>query len=607
MLSRRLVQSSVLDRLEDRPQAAAIEAERGTSASSRARSRATASASARSATSRCSTRTGGRPPRPTSTPGAELSRRPGAAAAGEDTGWRGCAHRLARRGLRWRTAWSSSTRPTSPTYHHRRARVRRLRRPARAHRVHEARLRPRLADHRPRDRARRGARRPPSISRWSRSARPRSPTRSRRVTRSRASGSSSSTAAHIRPRALYHHQRDRARQHAQQPHLRGRPRRCWRKEDRRKIQAQLASRPGRAGHRHRSGPWRLLTVNEPGRVAVRHALGPAAPGRRHRGAVGHAGARRQVREGLDRRLGQRLRQLHLHRPRRRRAVDVFQATRQHCVLSVGQGVSQGQVIGYSGCTGHCFGPHVPLETARTACPSTHVSGSLKPSRERVGRVEDELVEAGDPGAAGDRGDDRVVLADRVRPTIAPGEAGVDHALGDVGLAHRAARVEHRDAGGGRGAGGRAVEPAGETIVAWRASPPTRGGATKTTKREVAERGLERVRDRELLARAGGSARPARPGRAPRRGRSRSPARSRRRTRTTRRRRRRRPSGSRRPAPRDRVQRGAERRDVLERDRRRARRALGASRAPAPRAPPAPGGSPARPARPCRSPAARRRC
>jgi murein DD-endopeptidase MepM/ murein hydrolase activator NlpD len=30
-------------------------------------------------------------------------------------------------------------------------------------------------------------------------------------------------------------------------------------------------------------------------------------------------------------------------------------------VSVGQGVSQGQVIGYSDCTGHCFGPHVHFE------------------------------------------------------------------------------------------------------------------------------------------------------------------------------------------------------------------------------------------------------
>ena len=30
-------------------------------------------------------------------------------------------------------------------------------------------------------------------------------------------------------------------------------------------------------------------------------------------------------------------------------------------VSVGQSVKQGQVIGSSGCTGHCFGPHVHFE------------------------------------------------------------------------------------------------------------------------------------------------------------------------------------------------------------------------------------------------------
>jgi murein DD-endopeptidase MepM/ murein hydrolase activator NlpD len=37
-------------------------------------------------------------------------------------------------------------------------------------------------------------------------------------------------------------------------------------------------------------------------------------------------------------------------------------------VSVGQHVSQGQVIGYSDCTGHCFGPHVHFETRINGAP-----------------------------------------------------------------------------------------------------------------------------------------------------------------------------------------------------------------------------------------------
>ena len=46
-------------------------------------------------------------------------------------------------------------------------------------------------------------------------------------------------------------------------------------------------------------------------------------------------------------------------------------------------------------------------------------------------------------------------------------------------------------------GARSRRP-GETIVACRASPPTRGGATKTTKDRCDKRGLKRMRDRHLL-------------------------------------------------------------------------------------------------------------
>ena len=56
-------------------------------------------------------------------------------------------------------------------------------------------------------------------------------------------------------------------------------------------------------------------------------------------------------------------------------------------------------------------------------PDPHVSGSLKPSAERVGRVDDELVEPGDPRPAGDRRHDRVERADLRAPSHAARRSG----------------------------------------------------------------------------------------------------------------------------------------------------------------------------------------
>ena len=96
-----------------------------------------------------------------------------------------------------------------------------------------------------------------------------------------------------------------------------------------KIQEQLAAASGVDDASGRPDPGRLrrlhLAGQRTGRLAVRHALGPHARGRRHRRPGRHPDPRRQGRHDRLRPVGgreRRLRQLHLHRPRRR-ALDLL--------------------------------------------------------------------------------------------------------------------------------------------------------------------------------------------------------------------------------------------------------------------------------------------
>ena len=51
-----------------------------------------------------------------------------------------------------------------------------------------------------------------------------------------------------------------------------------------------------------------------------------------------------------------------------RGISTGYAHQSSIAVSNGQSVTQGQVIGYVGCTGHCFGPHLHFEVRVNGTP-----------------------------------------------------------------------------------------------------------------------------------------------------------------------------------------------------------------------------------------------
>ena len=131
----------------------------------------------------------------------------------------------------------------------------------------------------------------------------------------------------------------------------GQARRLLRPDHRRPDQARLR-RADLAGQR----PDHVAVL----RVAL---VGVLPPGHRHRRPGRHADPRRRGGQGRADagrgRLG-RLRQLHLHPAPG--SLSTCYAHQSRFGTSMGAQVSQGQVIGYVGCTGRCFGDHLHFET-----------------------------------------------------------------------------------------------------------------------------------------------------------------------------------------------------------------------------------------------------
>jgi murein DD-endopeptidase MepM/ murein hydrolase activator NlpD len=131
------------------------------------------------------------------------------------------------------------------------------------------------------------------------------------------------------------------------------------------IAAVQSALPTRRRRRDAVGQGFIWPVHSPVTSGF-GALGPHARRHRHRRRLRHADPRRRLRprhlRGLDGGYGNLVAIDH------GRGISTAYGHQSSIAVSNGETVSQGQVIGYVGCTGHCFGPHLHFEVRINGAP-----------------------------------------------------------------------------------------------------------------------------------------------------------------------------------------------------------------------------------------------